>query len=99
MDFMADQLADGRFIRTLNVLDDFNREGLCIAAAKSTRKRCGSPAVNGWTVCRMHGAGGGAKAGKRHPNFKHGKRSKDLVAMRKLSVALSANVAKIAGSL
>ncbi|AGI68237.1 putative IS3-family transposase [Octadecabacter antarcticus 307] len=28
--FMADQLADGRSIRTLNVLDNFNREGLCI---------------------------------------------------------------------
>ena len=27
---MADQLADGRSIRTLNVLDDFNRKGLCI---------------------------------------------------------------------
>jgi putative transposase len=30
MDFMADQLSDGRSIRTLNFLDDFNREGLCI---------------------------------------------------------------------
>jgi putative transposase len=30
MDCMAVQLADGRSIRTLNVLDDFNREGLCI---------------------------------------------------------------------
>lgn len=30
MDFMADQLADGRKFRTLNVLDDFNREGLSI---------------------------------------------------------------------
>ncbi len=30
MDFMADQLGDGRAIRTLNVLDDFNREGLGI---------------------------------------------------------------------
>ena len=30
MDFMADQLADGRSIRTLNVLNDFNREGLGI---------------------------------------------------------------------
>ena len=30
MDFMADQLADGRSLRTLNVLDDFNREGLAI---------------------------------------------------------------------
>lgn len=30
MDFMADQLADGRSLRTLNVLDDFDCEGLCI---------------------------------------------------------------------
>ena len=30
MDFMADQLGDGRTIRALNVLDDFNREGLGI---------------------------------------------------------------------
>ncbi len=30
MDFMADQLVDGRSFRTLNVLDDFNREGLAI---------------------------------------------------------------------
>ena len=30
MDFMPDQLADGRKFRTLNVLDDFNREGLGI---------------------------------------------------------------------
>jgi putative transposase len=28
MDFMADQLADGRSVRTLTVLDDFNRDGL-----------------------------------------------------------------------
>lgn len=30
MDFMADQLVDGRRFRTLNVIDDFNREGLGI---------------------------------------------------------------------
>ena len=30
MDFMADQLVGGRSFRTLNVLDDFNREGLAI---------------------------------------------------------------------
>ena len=30
MDFMPDQLADNRSIRMLNVLDNFNREGLDI---------------------------------------------------------------------
>ncbi len=32
MDFMHDQLSDSRTFRLFNVLDDFNREGLCIEA-------------------------------------------------------------------
>jgi putative transposase len=30
MDFMSDQHEDGRTLRTLNIIDDFNREGLAI---------------------------------------------------------------------
>jgi putative transposase len=30
MDFMSDSLADGRNLRTFNVIDDYNREGLAI---------------------------------------------------------------------
>jgi len=29
----------------------------CTATAKSTGERCQNPAVTGWDVCRMHGAG------------------------------------------
>ena len=31
----------------------------CTAKSKRTGQRCKNPAVQGWTVCRMHGAGGG----------------------------------------
>lgn len=30
MDFMSDSLSDGRTLRTFNVIDDYNREGLGI---------------------------------------------------------------------
>ena len=35
MDFMHDQLADGRCIRLFNVIDDFNREGLTLDVDRS----------------------------------------------------------------
>ena len=35
VDFMSDGLADGRALRTFNVLDDYNREGLCIEVGLS----------------------------------------------------------------
>ncbi len=36
----------------------------CAAKAKRTGLPCKAPAVRGWNVCRMHGAGGGAPRGK-----------------------------------
>ncbi len=47
MDFMYDQLSDVRSVRLFNVIDDFNREALCIevdfsspaAQVKRTRRR------------------------------------------------------------
>jgi len=36
MDFMSDTLANGRSIRTFNVIDDYNHEGLSIEVDFST---------------------------------------------------------------
>ena len=55
----------------------------CTATAKSTGQRCRNPSKQGWNVCRLHGAGGGAPPGQAHPNYKHGLRSKAFVEQRK----------------
>jgi len=52
----------------------------CRAKSKRTGLPCRSPAVNGYRVCRMHGAGGGAPEGKRNGNFRHGGRTKNATA-------------------
>lgn len=48
----------------------------CSARAKHSGCQCRSPAVKGWAVCRMHGAGGGAPEGKQNGNYRHGGRTK-----------------------
>jgi hypothetical protein len=55
----------------------------CTAKSKRSGRPCCAPAVRGWAVCRMHGSGGGAKAGKNNPSWKHGGRSNETIAMRK----------------
>jgi hypothetical protein len=61
----------------------------CTAHSKRTGLLCKSPAVRGWNVCRMHGAGGGALAGVDHPNFRHGLRSQEMQEVRRLASLLS----------
>ena len=68
----------------------------CTATSKRSGKPCRSPAVRGWSVCRMHGARGGAKPGATHPNWKHGGRSGDMLDLRKLSNALGRETRKLA---
>ncbi|WP_306355456.1 HGGxSTG domain-containing protein [Roseibium aggregatum] len=57
----------------------------CAARSKRTGKPCRNPAVNGWSVCRMHGARGGSMSGKDCPAYKHGGRTKEAEQLRKLS--------------
>ncbi len=55
----------------------------CTAKSKRSGQRCKGPAVTGWTVCRMHGAGGGSPGGPSHPQWKHGMRSREWIETRK----------------
>ena len=50
----------------------FHKSPRCTATSKRTRQRCKAPAVQGWNVCRFHGAGGGAPKGKANGAWKHG---------------------------
>jgi len=54
----------------------------CTAKSKRSGLPCKSPAVRGWAVCRMHGAGGGAKPGKAHPAWRHGLRGQEWIEAR-----------------
>jgi hypothetical protein len=56
----------------------------CTAKAKRTGQRCQCPSKQGWNVCRLHGAGGGAPSGSRHPNYRHGLRTKQMQDVRAL---------------
>ncbi|TNC74886.1 hypothetical protein [Rubellimicrobium roseum] len=55
----------------------------CHARSKRTGEPCQAPAVTGWQVCRMHGAGGGHPAGPTHPRWVHGLRSQDWSETRR----------------
>jgi hypothetical protein len=49
----------------------FQKAPRCSAISKRTRERCKAPAVRGWTVCRFHGARGGAPNGKANGAYRH----------------------------
>lgn len=53
------------------------------AKSKRTGAPCRAPAVRDSTVCRFHGARGGAPRGAAHGNWKHGNRSVQAIAGRR----------------
>ncbi|MBL9075752.1 hypothetical protein [Tabrizicola sp.] len=60
----------------------------CTARSKRTGLPCCNHPVRGWTVCRMHGARGGAGPGKLNPAYRHGGRAKQAEEMRKMVAEL-----------
>ena len=66
----------------------------CKALSKRSGHPCRAPAVNGWKVCRMHGAGGGAPTGKENGAYKHGTRTAEFQSLRRAIRELRAQSAK-----
>jgi uncharacterized protein YjcR len=64
-----------------------NQARLCRAKSKRSGKPCKAPAVKGWTVCRMQGAGGGAPKGNRNA-VRHGRYTAQAIAARRQLRAL-----------
>jgi hypothetical protein len=60
----------------------------CHAKSKRSGLRCQAPAVRGRSVCRMHGAGGGAPNGNQNA-FKHGELTAEGLALKRQISALA----------
>jgi hypothetical protein len=66
----------------------------CSATSKRSRMKCRAPAVRGWTVCRLHGARGGAPKGKANGAWRHGRFTSDTMMLRRLSSMLTRRARK-----
>ena len=67
------------------LVDLMNAAPRCTATSKRTGQPCRAPAVKGWSVCRFHGARGGAPQGEQHGCYRHGGRTKEVITMRKFA--------------
>ncbi len=72
----------------MNRVYAFQKAPRCSATSKRTGKACQAPAVRGWTVCRFHGAGGGAPKGAQNGNYKHGFYTNEAIEERRALSAL-----------
>jgi uncharacterized protein YjcR len=61
---------------------DMHQALRCHAKSKRSGLRCRAPAVRGTSVCRMHGAGGGAPRGNRNA-LKHGDFTAEMLALKR----------------
>jgi len=68
----------------MNAEYPYQKSPRCTATSKRTKRPCMAPAMNGWKVCRFHGAQGGAPKGKRNGNYRHGLQTTKAVAGRRL---------------
>jgi uncharacterized protein YjcR len=72
-----------------------NHAKRCRAKSKRSGKPCQAPAVKGWAVCRMHGAGGGAPKGNKNA-LRHGLYTAEAIAFRQAMRELLSNSRELA---
>ncbi len=84
--------SDGNSIDPAQRLSDAPK---CTAKAKCPRQRCRCPAKGGWTVYRLHGAGGGAPSCSQYPNYRHGLRTNELAAIRLVASLLGKSMPRV----
>ena len=72
----------------MNRTYSFQKAPRCSATSKRTRERCKAPAVRGWTVCRFHGARGGAPKGKANGAYRHGLFTAEAIENRRALCSL-----------
>lgn len=70
-------------INPMNAVYPYQQSPRCKATSKRTRKPCQAPAVNGWAVCRFHGARGGAPKAQRNGRYRHGLYTAESIGERK----------------
>jgi uncharacterized protein YjcR len=70
------------------MLLDMHQALRCHAKSKGSGKPCRSPAMRGCSVCRMHGAGGGAPKGNKNA-LKHGDFTAEGLALKRQISALA----------
>ncbi len=67
----------------MNALYPFQTSPRCTATSKRTRRPCLAPAVAGWSVCRFHGARGGAPTGKHNGMYRNGEHTTKAAESRR----------------
>jgi hypothetical protein len=70
------------------MLLDMHRAPRCRALSKRSGLRCRAPAVRGHSVCRMHGAHGGAPKGNKNA-VKHGAYSAEAIDLARHAKTLA----------
>ena len=82
-------------VNLMDLVQRMNAAPRCSATSKRSRLKCRAPAVRGWSVCRFHGARGGAPKGKANGAWKHGRYMDNAVRVRRQCAVLIRSARKM----